>query len=259
MQELIAHMETNHQYKFECTECKVKFPSNNALKKHKKQIHPVQPHQVHNTHSQQVDQAPPQQHQNTGLETNEVENQEIKCPRCNNIVHGQNELITHINQVHKPTSQNKCKNCNKDFESREDLAKHIDNYHTKRIQRTIEKPQWTCHFCKVQLYSQDAKENHICVNHHFKSVEQQTRELQRKNTECRWGASCSRWPQDRCWFNHSRQMNTTPQIVQPPSYSRQERPQLYCKFQERCTRKESCNFKHFNQDFLQRHQEVIQE
>ena len=105
---------------------KKQFPSNNALKKHKTQIHPTQPHQVQNLHPQQVDQVPPQQQENKELETDEVEHQEnIKCPRCNNIVHGQDELIIHINQVHKPTLQDKCKYCNKEFENRVDLAKHI--------------------------------------------------------------------------------------------------------------------------------------
>ena len=207
-----------------------------------------------------------------------------QCPKCNKVVNNQSSLIQHINQDH--ANIDKCETCNKECSSKEDLVKHIAQYHT---QRTIERficsrcnvelhgisnkeshrcrsPQWTCHFCKVELYSHEAKKNHICPNHQFKTMEQQSKVLQRKNIECRWGQGCSRWAQNRCWFKHSELVNSLPHRAQVGQQgnrahnrshiSNVERPQLWCKFQERCHNKRACRFKHFDQDFIQEQQVI---
>ena len=73
------------------------------------------------------------------------------------------------------------------------------------------KPQWGCDWCKQEFYSSEARKNHICGQHRFKSVEEQLRDQKRKQTECTNGAECWRAARNKCWFKHSQPVNILPQ------------------------------------------------
>ena len=79
---------------------------------------------------------------------------------------------------------------------------------------TSARNQNTCSYCKMIFHSTEARQNHICESHEFKTVDEQLRTLKRKNTECRNGPNCYRAMRNRCWFKHSQSVNVLPQEVQ---------------------------------------------
>ena len=121
-------------------------------------------------------------------------------------------------------------------------------------------PENKCNFCKVDLFSSVDKQNHVCEQHPNKTVDQQRKEIKRKNTECTHGVHCFRAAKNRCWFKHSQSLNSLPQ--QGHTQDRQAtapRPQLYCRFQEKCFKGQACKFKHFQEGFLvSSHQQIQQ-
>ena len=257
-----------------------------------------------------------------------------KCDTCGHDFENREVLIKHIVDNHTDANTEKCDTCGHVFENREVLIKHIVDIHTKAkttiIPRFIckvcnvevhgdlnmnshmcRKPQWGCDWCKQEFYSSEARKNHICEKHRFKTVDEQLRARKRSQTECTNGTSCFRAARNRCWFKHSQPINVIPQQgqgVQVQQGQRQEhvsqehgqngqeqhsqghhgqgqhgqgqwrqgqrrqgqrrqghqgqgqghqvqgqassaRPQLYCRFQERCFKGEACEFKHFQVGF----------
>ena len=109
-----------------------------------------------------------------------------------------------------------------------------------------------CYYCKVELFSSQDKQNHVCEQHHYKTVEQQRKYIKRKNTECTHGVNCFRAATNRCWFKHTQPLNLLPHQQQGHDNGAGLKPQLYCRYQESCFKGEqSCKFKHFNQGFPQ--------
>ena len=98
-------------------------------------------------------------------------------------------------------------------------------WHT--VQKKSRKALWTCRFCSAQIHSQEAGRNHICEMHPSKSVDEQLRE-KRNN-----GLS-NTFPQKRLSGNQQ-----------------SGRPKLWCRFQDRCTKGNYCEFRHFQLGFHQ--------
>ena len=158
----------------------------------------------------------------------------------------------------KPNNQ-KCYRCDTEFYGNTTMKNH-------QCRMPQEDPKNTCNFCKSEFKCKEEKTNHICKQHRFKTVEQQTIERRRANTECKNGAECWRAARNKCWFMHYQQLTTLPHQVQARSQSQEQgrapaanfirneenqRPTLYCRYQERCFKGVNCTFKHVNPDFLQ--------
>ena len=161
---------------------------------------------------------------------------EYRCIKCDKVTNNQVSLLNHMKEKHQTVANawtgNKCITCGKEFEARDSLVKHIADTHIQNnniVNRHIcvvcnvevhgdetrdghmcRKPEHTCSFCQIKFYSQEARKNHICSAHQFKTMEQQAKSIERKNIPCRWGDSCFRASRGRCWFKHSRGINTIP-------------------------------------------------
>ena len=106
-------------------------------------------------------------------------------------------------------------------------------------------------YSKVELLSSLEKLNHVCEHHHFKTVDQQQKEIKRRNTECTHGENCFRTAENRCWFKHSQPLNILPHQEQGENrQATSARHLLYCKYQETSFKGLACKFKHFHAGFL---------
>ena len=112
-----------------------------------------------------------------------------------------------------------------------------------------------CYYCKVELFSSQDKQHHVCEQHHYKTVDQQRKDIKRKNTDCTHGDNCFRKAKNRCWFKHSQPINLLPHQEQ----GHDSRPQLYCRYQDRCFKGLECKFKHFPGGFLLTQQQQNQQ
>ena len=66
------------------------------------------------------------------------------------------------------------------------------------------------------------------------------------NTECSSGQNCEHKRKGRCWFKHSGIINNFPQEGQGNQQHIYERPAFWCKFQDRCDRRGTCSFRHYD-------------
>ena len=91
-------------------------------------------------------------------------------------------------------------------------------------QPRVRQPLWTCRFCDANIHSREAGRNHMCEMHPAKSVNVQIVEMRRRQES-----------------THG-----------PAQRGRSDRPQLWCKFQDKCLKGQACGFKHIGRDFLER-------
>ena len=251
MNVLGLHMENDHQYEFDCSECSKKFPFKNQLKIHRREMHEEgtfscfvcnNRFKTHKELKQHIQKKCKTQvtgsHMPIVHKHNDdiLEEDEHRCPKCPKITNNQVSLINHMNTKHS-APKNKCDSCGQDFESKEVLITHIVENHTNKGTQVIprhickvcnvevhgdearnnhvcRKPENTCSFCKSSFYSKEAQRNHICDQHQYKTVDEQVRANKWKNIECTHGVSCYRARLGKCWFKHSQQVNTFPQRVQ---------------------------------------------
>ena len=194
----------------------------------------------------------------------------MKCNQCNYITNTQNELVYHIETKHQ--NQNiKCDNCPQVFMTSEALVQHIVQNHTNyqgRQRNTLSNEVWTCTFCESVFNGKEARDNHVCSMHSFQTVDQQENRRKKSNEPCKRGSQCHFLKYGKCWYFHAQNVennmrapgsdistgrHNTRSSSQQRQGQRQQgdnRPQLYCQFQDGCLRKESCKFKHINQGFL---------
>ena len=161
---------------------------------------------------------------------------EYRCTKCDKVTNNQLSLINHMQAKHQTIESafegNKCITCNGEFGNRDLLVKHIADNHIQshniinrhicgvcnvevhgnnaRDNHICRRPEHKCSFCQKNFYSQEARRNHICPAHQFKTMDQQVKTIERKNTPCRWGETCYRAARGRCWFKHSALLNTIP-------------------------------------------------
>ena len=194
MQILGLHMENDHEYEFQCSDCNKKFPFKNQLKMHRRETHEQGTYSCFVCSSKFKTHKELKQHIQRRCKTNNTtsppqivhkHNEDIhkedehKCPKCPKITNNQVSLVNHINTMHI-TKTEKCDNCGMEYQSREELIKHIVEIHTNQgvniIQRHIckvcnvelngdnnrdthicRKPEWCCTWCKKEFYSSEAK------------------------------------------------------------------------------------------------------
>ena len=175
MDVLGLHMENDHQYEFQCAECSKKFPFKNQLKMHRREVHAegtfacfvcdnkFRAHKDLKLHIQKQCKSnalpkPIIHKHNEDI----MKEDEHKCPVCPKITNNQVSLVNHINTTHG-ASKEKCDSCGKEFQSRETLIEHIVDKHTVNGTHVIQRH--VCKVCNVEVHGDVAKNNHICRNH----------------------------------------------------------------------------------------------
>ena len=235
---LVNHINTVHNVtKEKCDTCGLEFTKRELLVKHIMENH------TNVNIQQKVVQG--HQHQQNGLTQHQQQDQwlpRIKCQHCQYETNSDNELEFHVESMHQQINASQwCYRCNVEVNQYSTNGRHMcrmPNYDDQN----------TCNFCKIELIGIEAKKNHICEHHQFKTVSYQKREKRRLETECKNGAGCWRAAFNKCWFKHSQQVNMLPHREQRTRV--EAKPQLYCMYQDRCFKgKEICRFIHFNQGF----------
>ena len=86
--------------------------------------------------------------------------------------------------------------------------------------------------------------------HPFKTVQEQWMAVRRMNTECSSGQYCHFNNKVRCMFKHSPNQTSFPQERQgnqiETGQQSHTRPALWCSFQDRCNRRRTCPFRHYD-------------
>ena len=177
----------------------------------------------------------------------------------------QTELVYHIetNHIHHSI---KCDNCPLIFLTNEALVNNIVKEHTRnnvQQRNTLSNGVWTCAFCKVVFNGKEARDNHVCSEHSFQSVRQQESRRNIRTESCKRGDQCHFHKYGKCWYFHAQNVVRNSSATGNNSNTRSRnmtrqgqmergnnRPTIYCQFQEGCQRRESCKFKHIDQDFL---------
>ena len=154
-----------------------------------------------------------------------------QIPECENGVHCRwykNNRCKFIHNHPKP-NQNQRQQQPRQHQQRQhkNQPRQQPNQEWQTNQQRNKQPLWTCNFCFANIHSRVAGRNHICEAHPTKSVDQQLMERKRFGTT-----------------------NISPQVVQS------DKPQQWCKFQDRCFKGQTCGFRHISGDFLQ---EILQE
>ena len=123
MHVLGLHMENDHQYEFECTDCGKKFPFKNQLKLHRREVHEegtfacfvcnekFKTHKQLKAHIQRKckSQSAPKPSPINGIVHKHNEDilpeDEHKCPKCPKITNNQVSLVNHMNTVHQAKNE----------------------------------------------------------------------------------------------------------------------------------------------------------
>ena len=182
MNVLGLHMENDHQYEFECSECSKKFPFKNQLKIHRRELHEegtfscfvcnnrFKTHKELRQHIQKKCKSPSTANPTPAVSKQIVHkhNEDIlvedehKCTMCPKITNNQVSLIHHINTTHMHKTD-KCDSCGQEFENKSTLIEHIVEKHTVKGTQII--PRHVCKVCNVEVHGDEARNNHICRKH----------------------------------------------------------------------------------------------
>jgi hypothetical protein len=127
---------------------------------------------------------------------------------------------------HNSTNKYKCNTCGEKFDEKSNL---IDHQVTKHC---------ICSYCKLDFNNINDKDNHICNMHPNKTVYEQRRALRRKSTDCTSGQQCLHHKRGRCLFRHSPNENNFPQT----------RQSIWCRYQDRCDRRRTCPYRHYDSE-----------
>ena len=187
----------------------------------------------------------------------------LKCQKCRYETNTQNELVHHIETKHKQANI-KCDNCPKTFLNSESLVTHIGQKHTinqqqhssnsSLIDSQINCVDWRCSFCGEKFQGKEVRDNHFCQEHPFRTVKRQGKTMRRNKIqeECKRGSECHHWKAGTCWFYHVKIVERPAEVQQPSRNTR--RADMWCAYQDRCNRRQFCEFKHIDQekDFIQR-------
>ena len=233
LEDLRKHMEEVHKIGVACPICNKTFVFMSDMKKHKRIVHD------HATHNCNVCKAVFQtkkgmtDHRQTrcrtpataASQTNEVSGAELKCHYCEYKTSNQDQFISHM-AYHSNTTKYTCMTCREEFNDKSNLINH---------QVTIHR---TCSYCKTSFQTFEQIEKHICPKHAFLTIPEQRRRLRRMNTECTSGQHCEHKRKGRCWFKHS--------LVTNNNQHEGQENQSWCKYQDRCDRRQICSYKHYD-------------
>ena len=186
----------------------------------------------------------------------------LKCQKCRYETNTQNELVHHIETKHNQANI-KCDNCPQTFLNSESLVTHIGQKHTRYqqqpssnrsvIESQINCVNWSCSFCGEEFQGKEVRDNHFCQEHPFRTVQRQGKTIWKNKIqeECKRGAECHHWKAGTCWFSHVKIVERPAEVQQPSRNTR--RADMWCAYQDRCNRRQFCEFKHIDQekDFIQ--------
>ena len=152
----------------------------------------------------------------------------------------------------------KCDNCTETFLNSEALVTHIEKKHTLYQQRErtnsslidsqINCIDWSCSFCGERIQGKDRRDNHICQEHLFETVQPQGIRTRKNKSleECSRGENCRYWRVGTCWFAHAQSVVSP---VGAQAYQRStRRGDMWCAYQDKCDRRQSCTFKHMDEE-----------
>ena len=162
-------------------------------------------------------------------------------------------MLFHIETRHQQPSI-KCDKCPQSFQTCDALVRHIEESHSRNQQRqrnTLDNGVWTCAFCGTVSTGTESRDSHICSNHTFQTVEQQQRRQTRSHEVCKRGEQCHHLKLGKCWYYHAPRVETS--IWSEVQNRDTRRSNVWCSFQDRCNRRETCVYKHMDEErnFLQ--------
>ena len=179
----------------------------------------------------------------------------------------------HIKHKHDPKPKHQCDTCGKIFDKTHDLVNHLIKEHTRaqqidivvdegrkaeNVNRTRISPEsWNCHFCGSKDMTTKQRDDHICQNHPYKTTHQQKKQIQRKSVECIWGPWCTWYEVGKCWYKHDSNSLTWTEEGRRPNREQestrshgqatggQRYRSKWCAYQDKCDRRDKCEFRHF--------------
>ena len=188
----------------------------------------------------------------------------LKCHCCQYVTNTQNELVYHIETQHQQPTL-KCDNCPQSFRDSETLVTHIVKEHTSYhhgrsnvnsgvnslISAQVNCLDWKCSFCGKVFQGKDSRDNHICNETPFNTVQRHNRRVHNSQAECKRGVHCRYLKEGRCWYQHAQGVER-PVETQETSRSTR-RGSMWCAYQDKCDRRQTCAFKHMDEEtvFLQ--------
>ena len=162
-----------------------------------------------------------------------------KANRCmfdHSSKHDQHQQPQKQRQQSKPQQQ--CRQSTVNIQNQPEINQR-QNQGWKTVQRNARKTLWTCRFCSAKIHSHESGRNHTCEMHPSKSVDDQLREKRMSQQNS--------FPQKS---QSARPLNNV--------HHQSGRQQLWCSFQERCTKGQNCEFLHFQQGFYTTNPQQIQ-
>ena len=177
----------------------------------------------------------------------------LKCKTCPYETNTQNELVYHIETTHLVPGF-KCDMCSMTLINSEALVIHLVENHTgpRRERNTLDNGRWKCHFCGENISGDESRNGHTltCEQYPYETVQHQRRRHKKSQVPCNKGEQCRFHRVGRCLFSHAQSVEPAPEIQAP---ERSTRRVMWCTFQDKCDRRQTCQFKHLDEDrdFLQ--------
>ena len=100
---------------------------------------------------------------------------------------------------HSRTNGYNCNLCREQFEEKKELINQQVTKHCK------------CSYCGSQFNNKNEIDDHICMMHPYKTIQEQRRTQRRKNTVCTLGQYCHHNRKGKCMFKHSPNQSSFPQ------------------------------------------------
>ena len=166
----------------------------------------------------------------------------------------QTELLYHIETKHQTPSL-KCDKCPQSFEKSDALVNHLVQNHTRfhqeRPRNTLDNGVWDCLSCGMNFRGNEARDRHTCNAHPNRTSQQQNRGTNKSHELCKRGPNCHFHKSGRCWFTHV--LNVENQSLRQERSRSTEKRNMWCAFQDKCTKRQTCEYKHMDQerDFVQ--------
>ena len=110
---------------------------------------------------------------------------------------------------------------------------------------------WKCSFCGKGFEGKEVRDNHSCNENPFRTVQHQNSRVYNSQEECKRGVHCWYLKEGRCWYKHAQGVERPAQTQETNRSTR--RANMWCAYQDKCSRRETCTFKHMDQemDFVQ--------
>ena len=170
----------------------------------------------------------------------------LKCHKCQYETNTQNELVYHIESKHQQPII-KCDICSHTVTNCEMLVTHLVDRHTgpQRERNTLDNGRWKCFYCGENVSGNETRDNHRCREHPNEYVHTQRRRQRKSQVPCNQGETCRFHRAGRCLFSYAQSVETPSQTqITDQSTGRV----MWCSFQDKCDRRQTCRYKHLDED-----------